>query len=72
MKDVTKESCTLKWRKPEDDGGLDIDYYQVEKQEDDGRWVPVSFSSFNSDSEPIRCSSSFIDSVVKLVVPNSK
>lgn len=29
--DVTKNGCTLSWKKPEDDGGSPIDYYEIEK-----------------------------------------
>lgn len=40
--DVTKNSCKLKWKKPEDDGGKPITGYQVEKLDKaTGRWVPV-------------------------------
>lgn len=29
--DVTKNGCTLSWKKPEDDGGTPIEYYEIEK-----------------------------------------
>lgn len=42
MSDVTKSGCKLKWEKPEDDGGLPVQAYQVEKLDTaTGRWVPV-------------------------------
>ena len=31
MSDVTANSCKLKWKKPEDDGGAPIEYYELEK-----------------------------------------
>lgn len=31
MADVTKNGCTLSWKKPEDDGGSPVDYYEIEK-----------------------------------------
>lgn len=41
--DVTKESATVSWYRPEDDGGSPITHYVVERQEageSGGRWVP--------------------------------
>ncbi|XP_050099309.1 twitchin isoform X9 [Anopheles aquasalis] len=39
--DITKESCKLKWKRPKDDGGCDIEYYQIERFDDDVKaWVP--------------------------------
>ncbi|KPU74929.1 uncharacterized protein Dana_GF19006, isoform G [Drosophila ananassae] len=46
--DITKDSCKLKWKKPNDDGGVPITAYQVEKfDKKQGRWVPVGRSSGN-------------------------
>lgn len=39
--DITKDSATVSWLKPQDDGGSPISHYVVEKQEDGGRWVQV-------------------------------
>lgn len=42
VSDVTKNGLKLKWEKPEDDGGLPITSYQIEKLDKaTGRWVPV-------------------------------
>lgn len=41
MSDVHKEGCKLKWKAPEDSGGMPIDGYEVEKQDENGVWVPV-------------------------------
>lgn len=36
-----KEGCKLKWKRPLDDGGTPIEYYQVEKYDSaKGAWVP--------------------------------
>ncbi|XP_058812495.1 twitchin isoform X5 [Topomyia yanbarensis] len=41
VSDITKESCKLKWKRPRDDGGCDIEYYQIERFDDDANaWVP--------------------------------
>src|SRR5699024_8791986 len=40
VEDVHAEGATLKWRPPEDDGGLPIDHYVVEKLDPvTGNWV---------------------------------
>jgi len=40
--DVTKKGCKLEWEKPEDDGGLPVKEYLVEKMDTaTGRWMPV-------------------------------
>lgn len=42
MSDVHKEGCTLKWKKPKDDGGEPIEGYLVEKFDPEtGVWLPV-------------------------------
>ncbi|KXJ80778.1 hypothetical protein RP20_CCG023458 [Aedes albopictus] len=41
VSDITKETCKLKWKRPRDDGGCDIEYYQIERfDEDANAWVP--------------------------------
>ncbi len=43
VSDVTAESCKLKWEPPEDDGGVPLENYVVERMDTDtGRWVPVA------------------------------
>lgn len=40
ISDIHKEGCTLKWNPPLDDGGVPVEYYQVEKLDPEtGRWV---------------------------------
>lgn len=40
--DITKKSCKIKWKKPEDDGGCPITEYEVEKMDlATGKWVRV-------------------------------
>lgn len=40
---------TLEWKPPEDDGGVPIDYYEVEKMDvSTGRWVPCGRSNGTS------------------------
>ena len=39
--DIYDEGCKLKWKPPDDDGGTPIEYYEIEKlDEETGRWVP--------------------------------
>lgn len=46
--DMMKESCTVNWNLPDDDGGSPISHYLVEKQEANGRWVPCGETSGTS------------------------
>lgn len=44
--DVKKNGCHLKWKKPEDDGGTPIEYYEIEKLDPHtGQWIPCGRSS---------------------------
>lgn len=46
VSDVHKDGCHLKWKRPKDDGGTPIEYYQVDKFDvETGCWVPVGRSS---------------------------
>ncbi|KAL1383363.1 hypothetical protein pipiens_013162 [Culex pipiens pipiens] len=41
VSDITKETCKLKWKRPRDDGGCDIEYYQIERYDDEAKaWIP--------------------------------
>lgn len=43
--DVHKEGCKLKWKRPLDDGGLPLEYYQIDKMDPEtGCWVPCGRS----------------------------
>lgn len=43
--DITKNGCTLSWKKPEDDGGSPIEYYEIEKMDPlTGQWMPCGTS----------------------------
>jgi len=42
VSEVTKKSCRLEWKCPEDNGGSQIIQYEVEKMDDaSGSWLPV-------------------------------
>ncbi|CAG2053028.1 unnamed protein product, partial [Timema podura] len=46
VSDVHKDGCKLKWKRPRDDGGTPIEYYQVEKMDPEtGCWVPCGRST---------------------------
>lgn len=43
VSDVNKHGCKLKWKKPEDDGGTPVEYYQIEKLDPlTGQWIPCA------------------------------
>lgn len=45
VSDVNKHGCKLKWEKPEDDGGVPIEYYEIEKLDPlTGQWIPCGKS----------------------------
>lgn len=45
VEDICADGCTLKWNKPEDDGGKPVDHYLIERMDtESGRWVPVATS----------------------------
>ena len=51
VSDVHKEGCKLKWKRPKDDGGVPLSYYQVEKLDPQtGIWTPCGRSNDPSNS----------------------
>lgn len=51
MTDVHKEGCKLSWTKPDDDGGLPIKEYEIEKMDTaTGKWVRVG--KVNGERQP--------------------
>ena len=45
VSDITKNGCKLKWKKPEDDGGSPVEYYEIEKLDPHtGQWIPCGKS----------------------------
>lgn len=46
ISDVHKDGCKLKWKRPKDDGGIPIEYYQIDKMDPEtGCWVPCARSN---------------------------
>lgn len=46
VSDVHGTGCKLRWKRPKDDGGTPIEYYQVEKLDPNtGLWVPAGRST---------------------------
>lgn len=40
VNDITKNGCKLTWKKPEDDGGSPVEYYEIEKLDPlSGQWI---------------------------------
>lgn len=51
VSDVTAKGCKLKWKKPDDDGGVPIKEYEVEKMDTaTGKWIRVG--RLPGDKEP--------------------
>jgi hypothetical protein len=52
---VTKDSCKLNWRPPEDDGGMPIKEYLVEKMDKEtGKWVAVCRTPPDTTNCPVK------------------
>ena len=46
VSDVTKHGCKLKWKKPEDDGGSPVEFYEIEKLDPlSGQWISCGRSA---------------------------
>ena len=46
VSDIYDQGCKLKWKRPKDDGGVPISYYQVEKLDPaTGIWLPCGRSN---------------------------
>ena len=53
VKDVTKTGCKLSWKKPEDDGGVPIREYEIEKMDvETGKWVRVGKVAADTPGSP--------------------
>lgn len=45
VSDIHADHMNLEWKPPEDDGGLPIEHYEIEKMDlSTGRWVPCGRS----------------------------
>ena len=55
VSDIHKDGCTLKWKRPKDDGGEPIENYVVEKYDPEtGVWVPVGKTLGNVPEMEVR------------------
>ena len=51
MEEIRAQHATVKWKKPDDNGGSDITGYVIEKMDmDTGRWVPAGEVGPDADS----------------------
>lgn len=64
VEDICADGCTLKWGKPEDDGGKPIDHYIIERMDtESGRWVPVATTKgTEAEVGVVQCASSEVSS----------
>lgn len=55
MSDIHKDGCSLKWKRPKDDGGEPIEAYLVEKYDPEtGTWLPVGKTLGNVPEMEVR------------------